>query len=283
MPHRLVSVAILILWIFASAALFTRDILPDLVIGSPPDLRSVALANEAPGPTKWAILVADDAAGVKLTSVGQAVTETRRQRDGGVQIVSRAWFDSGALLRGTAMARVQNERLEVRGLYAIDRSGNLDSFRAGVRVGGSTQDTLVLNGAVKQNSLEVRAIGPLPMLTWTKSFPYQPRGMVQNALGPLDRMPGLQVGQRWLSRMVSPLTGRVEEVRVEVARTRLITWGNNEVMALEVVTHMPPLTARTWVRPDGLVLRQEAPFPFVKLIMERQDDNAAAAAGDSPR
>ena len=33
-----------------------------------------------------------------------------------------------------------------------------------------------------------------------------------------------------------------------------------------------PLSARTWVRPDGLVLRQEVPFPFVKLVLERQPD-----------
>ena len=41
------------------------------------------------------------------------------------------------------------------------------------------------------------------------------------------------------------------------------------VTTLEVVTQMTPLTARTWVRPDGLVLRQEVPFPFVRLMLER--------------
>ena len=44
----------------------------------------------------------------------------------------------------------------------------------------------------------------------TRTIPYEPRSLVQNALGPFDRLPGLQVGQRWESRVVNPLTGRIE-------------------------------------------------------------------------
>jgi hypothetical protein len=283
MPHRLVSVAILIFWAIASVALFTRDILPDLLIGSPPDLRTIALAGETPKPTRWSILVADDPGGLQLRAVGQATSNVERQADGCVRMTSFAWFDSGELLKGTPMSAVQNERLEVRGMYGIDKSGNLDAFRTSVRLTGGGEDLLTLTGAVKKNSLEVMAFGPLHMLNWSRSFPYQPRGMVQNALGPVDRMPGLQVGQRWKSRMISPITGRVEEVRVEVTAERFITWDSNPVRTLEVVTHMPPLTARTWVRPDGLVLRQEAPFPFVRLYLERQGDQEMSVELRQPR
>jgi hypothetical protein len=284
MPHRLVSLAILLFWAISSVALFSRDILPDLLIGSPPDLRSIALADRNPGPTKWALLVADDPASIQLRSVGQAVTETQHKRDGWVRLTSEAWFDSGELLKGTPFAQMQNERLVVRGAYDIDASGNLERFHAAVRTSSSSTDMLTLTGQVTKNNLEVTAYGPLHLMNWSKSFPYQPRGMVQNALGPIDRMPGLQVGQRWKSRMVSPITGRVEEVRVEVARKTLITWDSNPVWTLEVVTHVPPISARTWVRPDGLVLRQEAPFPFVKLFMERQvPDSETDGAGRPPR
>jgi hypothetical protein len=98
--------------------------------------------------------------------------------------------------------------------------------------------------------------------------------MIQNAMGPIDRLPGLQVGQRWETRVVSPLTGRVERVNVEVVGKRSILWDNNPEPTLEVVTHFSPISARTWVRRDGLVLRQEIPFPFVKLILERLPDRA---------
>ena len=49
-------------------------------------------------------------------------------------------------------------------------------------------------------------------------------------------------------------------------------WDNTVVTTLEVVQHLTPISARTWVRPDGLVLRQEMPFPLVKLILERLPD-----------
>ena len=55
--------------------------------------------------------------------------------------------------------------------------------------------------------MEVVSQGPLPILNRTQSFPYEPRSVVQNQLGPLDRLPGLQVGQRWETRVVSPFTG----------------------------------------------------------------------------
>ena len=120
----------------------------------------------------------------------------------------------------------------------------------------------------------MRAKGFLPFLNWTKSIPYQPRGMIQNTMGPLDRMPGLHVGQRWETQVVSPLTGRVEIGRVEVTRKRAIYWDDKLVSTLEVVTRMPPLSARTWVRPDGLVLRQEVPLFVMKLVLDRVPDNA---------
>jgi hypothetical protein len=154
----------------------------------------------------------------------------------------------------------------------VDASGNLTGFWAAVEVAGDSRDGITLNGRVRKNHLEITAEGPLPIMNWKKSVPYETRGIVQNVLSPLDRMPGLQIGQRWNSRIVSPLTGRVEDVTVEVVRKRVITWDSNPVTTLEVVTSLPWIKARTWVRPDGLVLRQEAPFPFVKLLLDRQPD-----------
>ena len=46
------------------------------------------------------------------------------------------------------------------------------------------------------------------------------------------------------------------------------------------------MSIRIWVRPDGLVLRQEVPFPFVRLVIERKPSGtpggAAAAGGKVP-
>jgi hypothetical protein len=36
--------------------------------------------------------------------------------------------------------------------------------------------------------------------------------------------------------------------------------------------HVSPLSLRTWVRLDGVILQQEVPLPFVRLVMERRAD-----------
>jgi hypothetical protein len=106
---------------------------------------------------------------------------------------------------------------------------------------------------------------------------------VHDSLGPLDRLPGLHLGQRWDSRVVNPFTGQVEQVRVEVQRRTLIHWNSEPVSAFEVVQHAGPITAKTWVRPDGVIVRQEVPFPFVRLVLERVPEPPGATAGEGPR
>ncbi len=271
MPSRWACLGILLFWAVASVALISRDVLPDLLIGPPPDLRSVAAADRDAGPTRWSISVADDPSLQALRSVGQAVTESKLLPEGGLRLESRARLDSGGLLRGTPFASEHDLRIDLDNACEIDPSGNLRSFRAVVRAEGDDRPLLTLDGVFRNRAIEVQARGPIPLLNFSKSFPYEPKTMIQNAIGPIDRLPGLAVGQRWESRVISPLTGKIDVVRVEVARKSEIYWDKSMVATLEVVHKIPPaISARTWVRrSDGLVLRQEVPFPMVKLIVER--------------
>jgi hypothetical protein len=292
MPPRVVCVAILLYWAVAASSLIRRDLLPELRFARPPDLLSIARAVRASGPSRWSVLVLDDPARPDIRrSVGEAVTESARQGDGGVLLSSRVWFDSGGLLRGTAFASKTHVELEISSSCQIDGAGNLRSFLAAVRSGGDPQEVLRVEGHLNDrgDALEIVARGPLPIMNQTRTIPYQERSLVQNALEPFDYLPGLQVGQRWESRSVNPLNGRIEPVRVEVARKTVIHWDNHPVTTLEVVQHMTPLAAKTWVRSDGLVLRQEVPFPLVKLVLERQPETergghlAPTETGDPPR
>ena len=72
--------------------------------------------------------------------------------------------------------------------------------------------------------------------------------------------------------MINPFTSQVETVKVEVARKDLIKWNGDSVPAFEVLQHLSPLSMRTWVRLDGVILQQEVPLPFVRLVMERRPD-----------
>jgi hypothetical protein len=283
-------VAILLYWVVAASNLIRRDLLPELRFARPPDLLSIAHAARLGGPSRWSVLVLDDPAHPDIRrSVGQAVTESIRQGDGGVLLTSRVQFDSGGLLRGTAFASRAHIELEISSTCRIDHSGNLKSFSAAVRSEADPQEVLRVEGHLnaKGDALEVAAHGPLPIMNQSRTIPYQQRSLVQNAMEPFDYLPGLQVGQRWESRSVNPLNGRIEPVKVEVARKTVIHWDNHPVSTLEVVQHMTPLAARTWVRSDGLVLRQEVPFPLVKLVLERQPESApqsmSTEVGTPPR
>ncbi len=61
-----------------------------------------------------------------------------------------------------------------------------------------------------------------------------------------------------------------------MVRRTVIDWDGNPVNALEVEQKQGPLTMRTWVRTDGMILRQEVPFPFVRLMLERRPEDVIA-------
>ena len=277
MPHRLICLAILLFWTIAAGALFTRDVLPNYLLGPPPDLRAISQADQTPGPVRWSILATDDGVKPNLRSVGQITTEVLKKRDGWVRMTSSAWLDSAELLRGSALDSPASERIGIIGAYEVDATGNLQNFRIGVRTDEwSRQEWLTLEGRLKKDTFEISSRSPVSLFNSTHTMPYRPRQIVQNSLGPLDRMPGLQVGQTWESPVVSPLTGAIQSCRVEVVGTEHIIWGSTPILTYKVVTRMTPISAATWVRPDGLVLRQEVPFPHrIKLIMERLPEDAA--------
>ena len=273
MPSRLVCIAILLYWVVGASSLIRRDILPELGFVRPPDLRTIASAEKNAEPSRWAVEVIDNPlAPESRRTIGMASTESSRNPEGWVELTSKVAFDAGGLLRGTPISKDADTRLEVTSHYRIDPSGNLRAFTAVVRADNDPEDLLTVEGTLRNRMLKVVSRGRLPILNQTRVIPYEPRGLVQNALGPFDRLPGLQVGQRWETQMVSPLTGRMETVGVDVSRSCVIHWDNSPVTAFEVIHHVSPLSARTWVRPDGLVLRQEVPFPFVKLVLERIPD-----------
>lgn len=275
MPSRFVSLAILVYWCIAAFCLLTWEVLPELTLGYPPDLRAIAAAGDSAKPVTWSIQIIDDpkAADVRR-SIGSAVTASKRLPDGWFELSSRVNFDAGGLLKGTAFATKASVRLELVSVYRVDPSGNLRSFDMKVTPVDSSETLFTVHGQLHGGVMEVVSKGPLPVLNQKLSFAYEPRSVVHDALGPQDRLPGLHLGQRWDARVVNPFTGQIEVVRVEVLRRGLIHWNGEPVSAFEVVHHSGPVTARTWVRSDGVILRQEVPFPFVRLVLDRLADAA---------
>jgi hypothetical protein len=285
MPSRLLSLTILLFWVVAASSLIRRDILPEIGFVRPPDLRTIAKAEDQTEPARWSVEVIDNPlAPENRRPVGLATTSSTRDKEGWVLVSSMVSFDAGGLLKGTALRSKNDSLIEVDSSYRIDQSGNLRKLRIVVKSASDSEPLLTIDGQLKNHKIELVSHSKfkLKLLNDTKVLPYEPRSLVQNALGPFVRLPGLQVGQRWETRMVSPLTGLVEPVQVEVARKCVIHWDKNPVTTFEVIHHTSPLAAHTWVRTDGLILRQEVPFPFVKLILERLPDRTTVLSSEVP-
>jgi hypothetical protein len=273
MPSRFISLAILIYWSIAAFCLLTWDVIPELSTGYAPDLRSIAGAGDSGAPVRWSIQIIDDARFPdERRVVGEAVTASSRRSDRWVELTSRVDLDAAGVLKGTPFVSRTSVRLGVESRYRVDPSGNLSSFDLQVKSRESQDPLIKVKGQLKGGKMEIVSRGPMPLFNQTMAFDYEPRSVVQDMLGPIDRLPGLHVGQRWESRVVNPFSGQVERVRVEVARRNMINWEGNPVTTFEVVQHAGPLTMRTWVRTDGVILRHEVPFPFVRLVLERRPD-----------
>ena len=283
MPSRWVSLAILIYWSIAAFCLLTWDIIPELTLGYPPDLRAITLASDSLEPVRWSIQVIDDPKSPDIRRpVGEAVTGSSRRSGGWFELTSHVKFDAGGLLRGTPFGTRSSVQVEVESLYRVDPSGNLKSFDLQVKSPESIGSLVKVTGQLKGTNMEIVSRGPVPILNLTKTFPYEPRSVVHDVLGPLDRLPGLHVGQRWETRVINPFSGRVDLVRVEVKRRGVINWDGKVVPIFEVEQQMSPLSLRTWVRTDGLILRQEVPLPFVRLILERRPAPSVTPASPTP-
>jgi hypothetical protein len=272
MPSRFVSLLILVYWSVAAFFLLTWEVIPELTLGNAPDLRSITLAGDSSRPISWNIQVVDDPRLPDMRrTVGEAVTELARKPEGWTELSSKVEVDAAGLLRGAAfLSRSPSFRLKVASVYRVDPKGNLNSFDLNVKSRDSTETLISVNGQIKGKKMEIVSRGPVAMLNQKMSIEYLPRSVVRDVLGPLDRLPGLHVGQKWDTQVINPFTAKVDLVRVEVLRKSLIQWNGKSLPGFEVVQHVNPLSMRTWVRLDGVILRQEVPLPFVRLVMERR-------------
>jgi hypothetical protein len=275
MPSRFVSLAILIYWSIAAFLLLTWDVLPELTQGYAPDLRAIALAGDSSRPVRWSIQVVDDPRHPDVRqTVGESITTSSRRPDGSFQLTNHAELDAGGLFRRTPFASRPSLRVGVESLYLVDQSGNLSSFSLRVVDKGRYEaEIMTVTGKVKGRKMEIESRGWSDILNRKLSLDYEPRSVVHDMLGPQDRLPGLHVGQRWESKGINMMSGQVESVRVDVVRRGIINWDGNPVTTFEVVHRTSPFSMRTWVRTDGVILRQEIPFPLVRLVLERRGDS----------
>jgi len=278
--------AILVYWSIAAFFLLKWEVLPELTLGYPPDLRSIASAagGAEPGPVSWSIEVIDDPRKPEVRrTVGRATTESKRRPDGGYVLSSDVDLDAGELLRRTPLATSPDVRLKIDGEYRVDPHGDLRSFVVTIRGAEVGDDLFKVEGLLRDGMMEVVSEGIASILNRRMKFPYESRSVVYDSLRPLDRLPGLHVGQRWEMKLINPLTGTVETARAEVKRRTLVDWNGEAAGAFEVEQRAGPITTRSWVGLDGAILRQQVPLPFVEMVLERIPEGATGPAIEPAR
>lgn len=272
MPNFLTRVFIVLFWLATTVILIQRDVLPRYTLGTPPDWKQIIKkSNETT--TRWQIAV-EEADG-RTRAVGQATNLARKGPDGGMTLESHVKMDARGLFQGTPFQLAEATHFEFNNRTLISPQGLLDQIRADVRV-QELGDKPVLNiQAVPDNhgKLEVRFNSPIsPLLNFQQNIPFAPQGLVRGGMEPIDQLPGLRVGQRWTTQILQPMTARPDAVVSEVVSTVRIFWNGNPVEVFLVEHKASTFSARSWVRPDGLVLRQQLPTPLVRLVLEREGE-----------
>lgn len=270
MPVWPVRILIIVVWLLATSWLIRRDVLPEYLIGEPPDWKRVVAATSDTS-SRWLISVED--APDRLRVVGQAFSQSHRLPDGSTELESRVRLDAQGLLRGTVMAMADSAEFVFRGTTRISPQGLLDLVRADINVRELGDEPVLNVQAIPATGgkLDIRFSSRLsPLLNFRQTVEQDPTSMVRGGLEPLDRLPGLRVGQLWSTRVLQPLTAKSEVVRSEVTGIERLFWNGNPTETFVVVHKASTFSARTWVRRDGLVIRQELPTPLVRLVLERE-------------
>ena len=255
MPKRWTCGAIALFWLYMMSWLVQRDVLPSFRHREPPSYESVLARERDEAPARWTIELGGK-------RVGSAQTEIERDADGAL-----VWRGSVKL----SELRLRNQEraaIELESEFHIAATGDLSSFEIVGRIGEHDR-ALMIRGSVSGRVLKLLARAP--GFAYEKDLLYDPHDVVSGITSPLDRLRDLRLGQTWYVRELNPLSGSsLEGTRAEVTGTEDILWNGELVRTWVVARQYGGVTAKSWVREDGTVLRQEVPMLWTMLTLVRE-------------
>ncbi len=301
MYSRWVNMAVVLLWIATMGWLVQTKVLPPFLVGEPPSYETILDVDRPEPPVGWRLTVND-------RPVGWALTTTTPQPDGLMEIGSHVHFDELPLEQLTpgwfrSLLRLVDEpslrqAMDARSVLILDPLGRLAQFRSTVGI-GAAPELISLRGEVVGNQilLSVRSSEFV-----YRSEAYLPaKALMNDALQPQTRLPGLRQGQVWTVPMYSPLrppNSPLEILQAEVEGHDVIPWEDRMQRVWLVVYKNDAGAAlggrqeprgRLWVHPDGTVLKQEVSLFGSQLTFSRLPADAvpglqaiAEAAADRP-
>lgn len=265
MPNRHSCVIIVLFWTGMMAWYAHREVVPSWLRSSPADYRAVVPRTAEDGRVGWLLFEGD-------RLIGRAETEVSHREDGSVLLHSRASFTELPVRLGSSDAGTTG--LNADALFEVSPTRELSGFRITLTF-DSGLAPIEVTGRVHEQQLSV--VFETGSRRYELPKQYYPRHrLIADVLSPLDRLPPLRAGQTWKMALVNPLTNQVSTVQAEVQGRELLSWGGRTLETRVVQSKGGGFYARAWVRPSGVVLKQEITLLWTTLTFVREVGPASA-------
>ncbi|MBI3409757.1 MAG: hypothetical protein HY040_15560 [Planctomycetes bacterium] len=261
--------------------LTVREVLPLYTVGEPPAF-TIDLTDEVntgSGAANWIEWTVH----YQGKPVGSCYSAVRRQADRTYELKTNYKFHNFDLLNVPPFGKLELKKLQID--YTVTLEGKLQ--RMSVLVRASPEIEGVVDGEVEKGFLKSKGVlrggdtefvkGDLPPVKVSEM------GSVLNPMHLVNRIRGLHVGRTWSEPMIdsfAPISAAVDlglkkkssYMMAEVFADTL-DWSNTPAVECYRIDHWEPgekVSARTWVRRrDDIVLKQEAAYEGLKIIVER--------------
>lgn len=297
MTSRPFTVFVIAFWLISMGWLVSTKIIPALQQGTPPDLRDEVAANkEAPLPVAWELTWNGEPIG---TTVSQAFTDNGEPtefralvqlRNLAVKEVAHEFLGGMSFLAETLLGgRDAKIDLTIATRLRLDWESELEGIESSVRSGDDLDLLFVRGSRTEDDRLKLTLVSGDSSFDVPQEFNLPPKARYAEAFSPRTRMQGLSLGQKWTTPVINPLASsdsvRLVESQVESRET--ITWQNEPVETFVVVYRYDrgsgaaarEPVGKVWVRPDGVVVRQELPIGSALVRFERTSDDQARELG----
>lgn len=271
MLNRWFGIIAAILMLSANAALFLRDVAPQLFAGEPPKPAALALR---PGDEEFRYAAIYGPHGEK---VGRSWTEMTRA--GELITVRTETFLNPSEMR----ANLALPALFIRTEFHWLKDEHLEDFQVSVRGLGVTVE--VQGAYIPPNDFPCK--WQFGEQRGSFILPVEATRAVGDLMRPLGELPDLQVGQSWRQEILNPLAKLMPEwspsnpfgegVIVQVVATEILDLADRSVKCAVVEADR----LKAWISADGRVLRQEIDLPLfgrISIVDEPYDRRALRAA-----
>ena len=242
---KLAAVGVTVFWATMMGALVKREIVPAWISSGPIGYGSLLSPHEASRRSAMGIYF-------RQTRVGRAETFILRTPDNGLELVSRVTL-SLANLRSPLLGALQDIRTSLTVEVGPDQA--LRSFDLAIRQPiHATVSGKVIGEKVKLTTRYADGAQS------EKVVGYDARSIMCNALSPFVGMRNLKVGKEWRFSSFNPLNRRMTPVKVTVTARETAMLDREAVDVFVLTAQYGSIQVRSWVTPEGEVVRQETPF-----------------------